>query len=66
MVPLLQEDHDALVRYEHLAFTEGEVVRAFWRIGLRHSEEFTAQPSSPQGATVTPIRGSSSERRRLS
>ncbi len=39
-VPLQREDDDALLELAHLSLEEGQLIRAFWRIGLRHRDEF--------------------------
>jgi len=38
----MSSDDAVLKGYEHLGLSEGEVIRAFWRIGLKYPSEFGA------------------------
>lgn len=41
-VPIKREDDLALKTFVHLGISEGELIRAFWRIGLNHRDELSA------------------------
>jgi len=54
-VPLLREDDDALRDFAHLGLEEGQLIRAFWRIGLKHREEFLAGRPLPAAEPPTSL-----------
>ena len=56
-VPLQREDDDVLRSLARHGLDDGQLIRVFWRIGLRHRDEFFADgsaASAPPEPTAAP------------